>query len=86
MSIRLPVFVVSLLGLALGVATAVPAAAQPAYSLLIKGGHVIDPKNGRDGVMDVAVANGRSPRSPPRSTPPRRVASSTPPASTSCPG
>jgi len=58
-SIRLPVFVVSLLGLALGVATAVPAAAQPAYSLLIKGGHVIDPKNGRDGVMDVAVANGK---------------------------
>ncbi|WP_257657636.1 amidohydrolase/deacetylase family metallohydrolase [Parapedobacter lycopersici] len=26
------------------------------YDLLIKGGHVIDPKNGRDGVMDVAVA------------------------------
>ena len=59
MSIRLPVSVVLLLGLALGLATAVPAAAQPAYSLLIKGGHVIDPKNGRDGVMDVAVANGK---------------------------
>ncbi|WP_353182855.1 amidohydrolase/deacetylase family metallohydrolase [Parapedobacter lycopersici] len=26
------------------------------YDLLIKGGHVIDPKNGRNGVMDVAVA------------------------------
>jgi len=26
------------------------------YDLLIKGGRVIDPKNGRDGVMDVAVA------------------------------
>ena len=37
----------------------VPAGAQPAYSLLIKGGHVIDPKNGRDGVMDVAIADGK---------------------------
>src|SRR5690606_6499954 len=26
------------------------------YDLLIKGGRVIDPKNGRDGVMDVAVS------------------------------
>lgn len=26
------------------------------YDLLIKGGRVIDPKNGRDGIMDVAVA------------------------------
>src|SRR4029453_923348 len=38
---------------------AVPADAQPVYSLLIKGGHVLDPKNGRDGVMDVAIADGR---------------------------
>ena len=35
-----------------------PATAQP-YALLIKGGHVIDPKNGRDGVMDVAIAGGK---------------------------
>jgi dihydroorotase len=37
------------------------AAAQPAapYTLLIKGGHVIDAKNGRDGVMDVAIADGK---------------------------
>ncbi|AMY08813.1 Dihydroorotase [Luteitalea pratensis] len=35
-----------------------PAAAQP-YTILIKGGHVIDPKNGRDGVMDVAIADGK---------------------------
>ncbi|HTV01251.1 MAG TPA: amidohydrolase/deacetylase family metallohydrolase [Luteitalea sp.] len=42
---------------ALGIAA--PAAAQPAYSLLIKGGHVLDPKNGRDAVMDVAVADGK---------------------------
>ena len=34
-------------------------AAQPAYDLLLKGGHVIDPKNRISGVMDVAVANGR---------------------------
>jgi dihydroorotase len=39
-----------------------PAAAQsntPAYTLLIKGGHVIDPKHGRNGVMDVAIADGK---------------------------
>jgi dihydroorotase len=29
------------------------------YDLLLKGGHVIDPKNGRDGVMDVAVTAGK---------------------------
>ena len=29
------------------------------YDLLIKGGHVIDPANGIDGVMDVAVSGGR---------------------------
>ncbi len=33
--------------------------AQPAYDLLIKGGHVIDPKNNLSRVMDVAVADGR---------------------------
>jgi dihydroorotase len=27
----------------------------PQYDILLKGGHVIDPKNGRDGVMDVAI-------------------------------
>jgi dihydroorotase len=47
---------VTLVGVAALCAT--PAAAQP-YALLIKGGHVIDPKNGRDGVMDVAVADGK---------------------------
>ena len=29
------------------------------FDLLLKGGHVIDPANGRDGVMDVAIAGGR---------------------------
>ena len=36
-----------------------PATAQPSYDLLLAGGHVIDPKNGIDGVRDVAVAGGR---------------------------
>jgi dihydroorotase len=35
------------------------AAAQPAYDLLLKGGHVIDAKNGVDGVRDVAITAGR---------------------------
>jgi len=39
---------------------AVPAAtAQPRYQILLKGGHVIDPRNGVDAVMDVAVADGK---------------------------
>lgn len=38
---------------------AAAAQAQPAYDLLLKGGHVIDPKNGINGRMDVAVAKGR---------------------------
>ena len=43
--------------LALG---AKPAAAQqPAYDLLLTGGHVIDPANEIDGVRDVAVRDGR---------------------------
>ena len=33
--------------------------AQTNYDLLLKGGHVIDPKNKINGVMDVAVANSR---------------------------
>lgn len=35
-----------------------PALAQP-YQILIKGGHVIDAKNGIDGVRDVAVTDGK---------------------------
>ena len=31
----------------------------PEYSLIIKGGHVIDPKNNIDGKMDVAINNGK---------------------------
>jgi dihydroorotase len=36
-----------------------PARAQARYELLLKGGHVIDPKNQIDGVMDVAIAGGK---------------------------
>lgn len=45
----------------LAVSTAAGAAAQPApeYDLLIKGGRVVDPKNGLDTVRDVAVKDGR---------------------------
>jgi dihydroorotase len=32
---------------------------QPQFDLLIKGGHVIDPKNGINAVMDVAVSEGK---------------------------
>ena len=31
--------------------------AQPSYDLVLKGGHVIDPKNGIDAVCDVAIKN-----------------------------
>ena len=33
--------------------------AQAPYDLLLQGGHVIDPKNNRNGVMDVAIAGGK---------------------------
>ena len=33
--------------------------AQPAFDLILKGGRVIDPKNGIDAVMDVAVREGK---------------------------
>jgi dihydroorotase len=36
-----------------------PAPGQVVYDLLLKGGHVIDPKNHIDGVRDVAVAGGK---------------------------
>jgi dihydroorotase len=38
---------------------AATAAAQPAYDLILKNGHVIDPKNGVDGTMDVAVSGAK---------------------------
>jgi dihydroorotase len=38
---------------------AAPAGAQPPYDLLLQGGHVIDPRNQVDAMMDVAVADGK---------------------------
>src|ERR1041384_1629983 len=35
------------------------ASGQPRYDLLLKGGHVLDAKNGINAVRDVAIANGR---------------------------
>ena len=46
------------------------ASAQAQYDLLLKGGHVIDPRNGLDRRMDVAVTGGKI----------ARVADSIPPA------
>src|SRR5690348_11892262 len=40
-------------------AAAAPLLAQPSYDILIKGGHVIDPKNKLDAAADVAVAGGK---------------------------
>jgi len=33
--------------------------AQPQFDLLLKNGHVIDPANQIDGVLDVAIAGGK---------------------------
>jgi dihydroorotase len=38
---------------------AAPAIAQVQYDLVLKGGHVIDPKNGIDAVRDVAIQDGK---------------------------
>ena len=35
------------------------ALAQPRYDLVLKGGHVIDPKNQIDAIRDVAINNGK---------------------------
>ena len=40
-------------------AAAMARAAEPKYDLLLRGGHVIDPKNGVDAVRDVAIAGGK---------------------------
>ena len=43
----------------LGLTAALPAAAQQKYDLLLRGGHLIDPKNGIDGARDLAIAGGK---------------------------
>ena len=65
----------------IAVALAVPAvhAQNPEFDLLIRNGHVIDPKNAVDAVMDVAVAGGKIARVAANITPSsaRRVADAT---------
>ena len=39
--------------------TLTAALAQQPYDILIQGGHVLDPRNNRNGVMDVAIAGGK---------------------------
>ncbi|MGH9310125.1 MAG: amidohydrolase/deacetylase family metallohydrolase [Vicinamibacterales bacterium] len=55
-SAHLPLAIVALL---FGASVRLVTTQTPAIDLLIKGGHVIDPANGIDGVMDVAVAGGK---------------------------
>src|SRR5260370_24635975 len=43
--------------------------APPKYDLLLRGGHVIDPRNGTSAVPDVPIAEGRSAAVAPRSDP-----------------
>src|SRR5213592_3601918 len=40
-------------------AAAATGAAEPKYDLLLRGGHLIDPRNGIDAVRDVAIAGGK---------------------------
>lgn len=40
-------------------AAALPAAAQQKYDLLLRDGHVVDPRNGINGARDVAIAGGK---------------------------
>jgi dihydroorotase len=49
----------SSLALAVLILFAQTVGAQPRYELLLKGGHVIDPRNQIDAVMDVAIADGK---------------------------
>lgn len=45
--------------IALAASLALPAVSQEIYDLLIKGGHVIDPKNKRNERLDIAISGGR---------------------------
>ena len=55
---RLPLVRSSLVVLGCLLGASLPFAQAPPYSLLIKGGHVIDPRNAVDGVFDIAIADG----------------------------
>lgn len=50
---------VRVVGLAMLMALPVAPTAQTSYDLLLKGGHVIDSRNGLSAVRDVAITNGR---------------------------
>ena len=47
------------LAVAIAMSLAVSARAEPKYDLLLRGGHVIDPKSGLSAVRDVAIAGGK---------------------------
>ena len=49
----------SALALAFAGASAFAQQAAPAYDLLLRGGHVLDDKNHIDGLMDVAIKDGK---------------------------
>src|SRR3989442_4909027 len=50
-----------------------PAGAEPKYDLLLRGGHVIDPRNGISAVRDLAIAGGRVAAVAPRIDPAEAV-------------
>ena len=50
---------ISAIGLVMALAAPAALAQEPAYDLLLTGGHVIDPANEIDGVRDVAVRDGK---------------------------
>ncbi len=50
---------ISAIGLVMALAAPAARAQEPAYDLLLTGGHVIDPANEIDGVRDVAVRDGK---------------------------
>ena len=54
-----PVVALALAWLAVGYSRPPLQAQNPPFDLLIKNGHVIDPRNGVDAVMDVAIAAGK---------------------------
>jgi dihydroorotase len=55
----MPMISVFATGLLLGLCLTGEAFSQAKYDLLLKGGHVIDPRTGISTVRDIAVANGR---------------------------
>jgi len=65
MSVRIPI---ASLALAIGLG-AFASAAEPKYDVLLRGGHLIDPRNQISGVRDVAIAGGKVAEVAPRIDP-----------------